>query len=161
MTMPLVSVVLPTRDRARLVEGAVASVLEQDVHSLELVVVDDASQDDTIERLAAIDDGRLTVVSLPKPVGAAGARNIGIARSTGALIAFQDSDDEWLPAKLQLQVRHLEMHDLGGVGGRYVIEAGDRRCSLRPTPSRPVTTTSTISSMVAGASRRSGCSAVR
>jgi glycosyltransferase involved in cell wall biosynthesis len=97
MTRPTISVVIPTRDRLPVLERALASVLTQSVPVDEVVVVDDASSDGTrqyLVELAALDQ-RVMPVALPRAVGAAAARNIGIERTHGSLIAFQDSDDVW------------------------------------------------------------------
>ena len=104
----LVSVVLPTFNRAATLERAISSVLQQDYAALELIVVDDGSTDATQAVLAGIPDGRMTVLSMPRNRGQAHARNAGISRARGDLVAFQDSDDEWLPGKLSLQVRALQ-----------------------------------------------------
>ncbi|MEQ1438040.1 glycosyltransferase [Fontimonas sp. SYSU GA230001] len=101
--MPAVSVVLPTYNRAASLGRAVRSVLQQSVRDLELIVVDDGSTDDTPRLLAAITDPRLRVVRQHNR-GAAAARNAGIALATAEWLAFQDSDDEWLPDKLALQL---------------------------------------------------------
>ncbi|MBS0418986.1 MAG: glycosyltransferase family 2 protein [Proteobacteria bacterium] len=110
MQMPLVSVVIPTRDRLPLLRRALASVLCQSEQNFEIIVVDDASSDGTPEYLAelAADDSRVSVVRNPSPRGGAGARNEGIAKSRGQWIAFLDDDDEWLPVKLEKQLHALQ-----------------------------------------------------
>ncbi len=101
---PLVSVILPTFNRAHTLTRAIQSVLNQSYRNIELLVVDDASTDNTAEVVAAISDPR--VHYLPQPVngGASFARNAGMRAATGAFLAFQDSDDEWLGDKLVKQV---------------------------------------------------------
>ena len=86
-----------------------ASVLAQSVADLELIVIDDASDDGTGDCLAAAAnrDGRVRIVRNSVPRGGAGARNAGIAVSRGRWIAFLDDDDEWLPMKLQRQLQRL------------------------------------------------------
>jgi glycosyltransferase involved in cell wall biosynthesis len=109
-TRPLVSVVIPTRDRVELLRRAAASVLKQSQDDLELIIVDDASEDGTAAYLAelASRDSRVRTVRNALPRGGAGARNEGISRSRGQWIAFLDDDDEWLPEKLQRQLRMLQ-----------------------------------------------------
>jgi len=107
MEAPLVSVVLPTYNRARTLRRAINSVLNQTYAKLELIVVDDGSRDDTPELVSTFDDPRLRYVKLSKNGGVARARNVGIQHATGELIAFQDSDDEWLNDKLERQVATL------------------------------------------------------
>jgi glycosyltransferase involved in cell wall biosynthesis len=101
----LVSVVIPTRDRAELVSRAVDSVLAQTHDELEVIVVDDASRDDTVDRLTARGDDRLTVIRRVRPSGGASVpRSQGMARARGEWIAFVDSDDEWKPDKVATQL---------------------------------------------------------
>ena len=104
---PLVSVVVPTHDRARLLPRLLASVLGQDLADLELVVVDDGSQDDTSQVLRGCRDPRLRVVRHDRPRGVAQARNTGTLAATGRWVAWCDDDDVWSPAKLRLQLQAL------------------------------------------------------
>jgi glycosyltransferase involved in cell wall biosynthesis len=101
---PLVSVIIPTWNRAALVVEAAASVLAQDYPRLELLVVDDGSTDDTRERLAAIGDDRLRLLVNEENLGVSAARNRGIRAAAGEFIALLDSDDLWRPAKLSRQL---------------------------------------------------------
>jgi len=98
----LTSVVIPTHDRRGLVRTAVASVLSQANVDLELIVVDDGSTDGTAAALEAEFGAAIKVLRTPNR-GVAAARNTGVARSSGAWIAFLDSDDAWLPGKLAAQ----------------------------------------------------------
>lgn len=104
---PLVSVVLPTFNRAGLLPRAMTTVLSQDYSNLELIVVDDGSTDNTPGIVAGLTDERVKYCRLEQQRGAALARNAGIGIAQGSLIAFQDSDDEWLPGKLSQQVRAI------------------------------------------------------
>lgn len=104
----LVSVVLPTYNRARTLRRAIDSVLNQDYRNLELIVVDDGSQDETAQILASLDDPRLRIIRHDRNRGLGAARNTGLFAATGRFVAFQDSDDEWLDGKLTLQVEALE-----------------------------------------------------
>ena len=101
----LVSVVIPTHNRARTLRRAIESVLGQGYQNLELIVVDDASTDDTRAVLSSIDDPRMRVVTHEFNRGCAAARNTGAINAHGVYLAFQDSDDEWLADKLLKQVR--------------------------------------------------------
>jgi glycosyltransferase involved in cell wall biosynthesis len=96
-------VILPTRNRAGLLPRAIASVLNQSRRDLELVIVDDASTDGTQELVAALQDPRVVLVCNEQPRGDAAARNIGVTHARGTWLAFQDSDDEWVPHKLAHQ----------------------------------------------------------
>lgn len=103
----MVSVIIPTHDRARLLARAMRSVLAQSYRDIELIVVDDASTDDTERLVANFDDPRVRYIRHDSKLGAAAARNTGIRAARGSFIAFQDSDDEWLLEKLEKQMRAL------------------------------------------------------
>ena len=100
----LVSVIIPTFNRARTLPRAVWSVLGQSYRNLELLIMDDGSTDETAQLIAAIDDPRIRYVLLEGNRGASRARNAGLKLARGEFIAFQDSDDEWLMDKLGRQV---------------------------------------------------------
>ncbi len=100
---PLISVVIPTYNRAGFVAEAVESVLGQTLADIECIVVDDGSTDSTQELLSAFGDERLTVVRQDNR-GVSAARNRGIALSGAAHVALLDSDDYWLPEKLERQL---------------------------------------------------------
>lgn len=105
---PLVSVVVPVYNRARLLGRALGSVLGQTMRDFELIVVDDGSTDDSVavaESFAA--DPRVRLCPNPVNLGAAGARNRGIELARGRYVAFQDSDDRWFPEKLARQLEAL------------------------------------------------------
>ena len=107
MNDPAVSVVLPAYNRAGTIGAAIASVLRQSWTDFELLVVDDGSTDGTAEAAKAQIDPRVAVLATPRNLGAAGARNHGIAAARAPWVAFQDSDDEWLPEKLARQMARL------------------------------------------------------
>ncbi len=98
----LVSVIIPTYNRASLVVEAVDSVLAQSFRNLELIVIDDGSTDETGVRLAAYGD-RLRY-NRQERSGVSAARNRGLALACGEWVAFLDSDDLWQPKKLEVQV---------------------------------------------------------
>ena len=100
--------VIPTYNRARLVERAIYSVLGQSFRDFELIVVDDGSTDDTEVRIANIPDQRLRYIRGVERLGVSKARNLGVAKARGAFVAFLDSDDEWRVEKLALQVQAFE-----------------------------------------------------
>jgi glycosyltransferase involved in cell wall biosynthesis len=105
---PTVSVVIPTYNRATLLPRAIQSVQEQTFTDWEVVVVDDASSDDTTTRIGAMDDGRVRAVRRDVNGGVAAAQNTGIDHATGRYICFLHSDDEYMPGRLSTLVRKLE-----------------------------------------------------
>lgn len=112
---PLVSVVLPTYNRGGTLDRAIRSVLGQTFRDFELVIADDGSTDESdriLERYAGLSNVR--VVSSAHR-GCSAARNLAVRASTAPLVAFQDSDDEWLPNKLERAVTALSSarHDVG------------------------------------------------
>ena len=106
--VPTVTVIIPTYNRWPRVGQAVASVLEQRYRDFELIIVDDGSTDRTATELARF-GGQLHYIFQARS-GVSAARNLGVRRSRGRLIAFLDSDDLWRPDKLQVQVAFMEQH---------------------------------------------------
>ena len=106
LTRPLVSIIIPTYNRASLLCRAIDNILEQTWKHIELIIVDDGSTDDTLQRLRSYGD-RIRVVTQPNR-GPAVARNRGLAIARGEIVAFQDSDDLWKPTKLERQVQLME-----------------------------------------------------
>ena len=101
--MPRVSVILPSYNRSQSVGLAVESVLEQSFRDFELCVVDDGSEDDTVEILDSI-PGSFNTLRLKENAGVSHARNCGIRSTDSEWIAFLDSDDVWHPQKLEKQI---------------------------------------------------------
>jgi glycosyltransferase involved in cell wall biosynthesis len=106
--MALVSVIIPTYNRAETVSRAIDSALDQTHEDLEVLVVDDGSSDETESVLESYDDDRVRPIYHETNRGANVARNTGIEHARGKYIAFLDSDDEWLPEKLEAQLDVLE-----------------------------------------------------
>lgn len=103
--MPEITVVIPTRDRSALLLQTVRCVLRQCDVDLGVVIVDDASRDDTAAAIGRLDDPRVTLVRNVSAEGVSAARNRGIARATGEWVALLDDDDLWSPHKLASQLR--------------------------------------------------------
>ncbi|HYE91583.1 MAG TPA: glycosyltransferase [Terriglobales bacterium] len=112
--MSLVSVVIPCYDGERFVGEAIASVLAQTHGALELIVVDDGSTDGSVERVRAIADPRVRLVTQAN-AGVAAARNRGAAAACGEYLAFLDQDDLWRPDKLARQLETARARPEAGV----------------------------------------------
>ena len=97
---PDISVVLATYDRRRSLPRAIASVLAQQGARFELIIVDDASRDDTLAYLATLEDPRIRVLASERNHGPSAARNRGLAAARGELVAFLNSDDAYRPGRL-------------------------------------------------------------
>lgn len=109
---PLVSVVIPTYNRAQYIAETIESVLDQTYEPIETIVIDDGSTDNTSEVVAAYADRIHYVRQANSERGA--SRNHGLRLARGEYIAFLDSDDLWLPHKAEEGVRYLETHpDVG------------------------------------------------
>lgn len=107
----MISVVLPTYNRARCLSRAINSVLNQTYSDFELIVVDDGSTDNTRELVEGYSDPRIRYL-YQENAGANAARNRGIEEARGEYIAFHDSDDEWREDKLDVQLRALKEHNV-------------------------------------------------
>jgi glycosyltransferase involved in cell wall biosynthesis len=127
LPQPLVSVIVPTRDRVELLRRALASVRAQSEQRFELIVVDDVCSDDTPAYLARLakEDQRIRVVRNSKPSGGGGARNAGIELSRAPWVAFIDDDDEWMATKLERQLRALQCEPAAvACSCSYVVVSG-------------------------------------
>lgn len=115
---PLVSVIIPVRNGKDYIHEALQSVLGQSFSDLEIILVDDGSNDFDYVSLEILDP-RLRVIRL-EGRGVSFARNTGMAAARGQLLAFLDADDVWCPGKLAAQVRYFACHPhVGMVFGRY------------------------------------------
>ncbi len=106
----IVSVVIPTFNRAPLIGRAISSVLAQSYSDIEVIVVDDGSTDDTPKIMEAFVDPRIRYLRRKKNLGASASRNEGIAAASGSFVAYLDSDDTWEPQKLKCQLSAILSH---------------------------------------------------
>jgi glycosyltransferase involved in cell wall biosynthesis len=128
-----VSVILPVYDRAAAIGGAIESALAQTYAPIEVLVVDNGSTDGTEERVRAF-GARVKLLHEPRR-GPYPARNRGVASAQGELVAFLDSDDRWLPGKLEAQVRALEARpEVALVFTGYVVVDGRANPPRRRPP---------------------------
>lgn len=118
---PLVSVIIPSYNRAGTIGRAMDSVLAQSYRNLELIVVDDGSSDGTVEIVNGYNDRRVKLIEMAVNSGPSVARNTGAEAASGEYLAFQDSDDEWLHGKLAKQMKLLvDDSELGFVSSSIV-----------------------------------------
>jgi glycosyltransferase involved in cell wall biosynthesis len=116
MPDPRVSVVIPAYERADVVGRAIDSALAQTVTDIEVLVVDDGSDDDTDAVVEGYEDERVRYLAHETNRGVSAARNTGVEAARGDYVAFLDSDDEWLPRKLARQLAVLADRGDGWVG---------------------------------------------
>lgn len=122
----MVSVIVPTYNREKEIARAINSILSQTYVHYEIIIVDDGSTDNTSEVVEKIEDDRIRYIRLDKNQGACHARNVGIQESKYDYIAFLDSDDEWLPHKLEIQMDKM-LHSTDDVGMIYCRMGSIRR----------------------------------
>ena len=122
---PLVSVIIPTYNRAQKVCESIQSVLDQTYSNIQLIVVDDGSTDDTKELLKAYSGIEYI---WQQNTGQAGARNTGLLNAKGTIIASLDSDDLWEPDFLETCVTKLEQEELDFVFANWYQAEKDRQC---------------------------------
>ncbi len=133
MSAPDVTVVIPTRNRATILPGALASAFGQRDVTVEVIVIDDGSTDDTPALLAGIDDGRLCVIRQQTSRGVSAARNHGLERARGEWVAFLDDDDLWAPNWLAAAVDAGRRVGAGLVyTGRWLVRADRQVIGARP-----------------------------
>lgn len=104
----LVSIIMPSYNTASYIRETIQSVLDQTYQNWELIIVDDCSTDNTDEVIASIQDERIRYLKNEKNSGAAVSRNRALREATGRWIAFLDSDDLWMPEKLERQVLFMK-----------------------------------------------------
>jgi len=133
--MPEVTVVIPTYNRAELLKRAIRTVLNQTYQDFELIVVDDGSTDNTEEVVRSFNDNKVIYIKHERNKGAPAARNTGIRAARGEYVAFQDSDDEWLPEKLEKQIKAFKTAstEIGLVYTGFWRIEGDKR-TFFPSP---------------------------
>lgn len=127
MSVPSVSVILPTYNRAIVLERAIGDVLKQTYTDLELIIIDSGT-DDAEKIVAGFDDDRISYY-WQEPRGLGAARNLGIEKARADVVAFQDDDDEWQPEKLARQMAVFEQAppEVGVVyTGVWKVEDGER-----------------------------------
>jgi glycosyltransferase involved in cell wall biosynthesis len=131
---PLVSVIIPTFNRARLIKRALDSVVAQNFKNYEVIVVDDGSTDNLAFVATYPGLAHVRLIRHPENRGAAASRNTGITAATGRFVAFLDSDDCWHPDKLSCQVTVLRSaaSNVGACLTGYILHKGDRELTICP-----------------------------
>lgn len=128
----LISVIIPSFNRANTIKACVDSVLKQTYRNIEVIVVDDASTDNTVEVLKSIVDDRFRYYGYKTNMGACYARNYGVSNAVGKYITFQDSDDIWLPEKLEKEINYLKDNNFDFVFCGMNRVSADGKTSYHP-----------------------------
>lgn len=123
VTDGLVSVIMPTYNAAHWVADSIESILNQTYQNIELIIADDCSTDNTRKILKHYEqkDKRVEVIYAEKNMGAGTMRNKCIEQARGRYIAFCDSDDRWMPTKIEKQLAFMQEKDCGMVYASYII----------------------------------------
>lgn len=134
MKEEMVSIIMPTYNRARVITRTIKSVIRQTYKNWELLIIDDGSTDDTEQVVAAINNSRIEYIKLPINKGACHARNQGLARAKGEYIAFLDSDNVWMKNYLEERIKVLKAggKSVGGVFGYFEQIRIDKTRSIIP-----------------------------
>ena len=111
-----ISIIMPVHNNENYIKAAIDSVLNQTYTNFELLVIDDFSSDRSVAYAEDYSDSRIKIFKLEANLGAAAARNIGLRNATGDYIAFLDSDDCWLPDKLEIQLERNRKNAVGTAG---------------------------------------------
>ena len=120
--MPLVSVIMPSYNHAKFIDAAIQSILDQTFQDYEIVITDDCSTDNSIEKIKKFTDPRIRLFHFAVNQGAASAANNSIREAQGKYIALLNSDDVFVPDRLEKQVRYLEEHpEIGAVFGQIEL----------------------------------------
>ncbi len=122
--MPKVSVIIPTFNRGWIVGRAIRSVLEQNFKDFELIIVNDGSSDDTSVVLKQFIDDRIIVVNSEINGGLSHARNLGLKKSQGELIAYLDSDNLWYPNFLEVMSEVFNKNIVMAYSGQNLLLVG-------------------------------------
>lgn len=134
----LVSIITPSYNSRKFIRECVDSVLSQTYQNWEMIIVDDKSKDDSVEFIKNLikNDDRIKLISLEKNVGAAMARNEALEVASGKYIAFLDSDDIWLPNKLDKQLKFMQENDSAFTFSSYIpiSEDGSQEYSIIKVP---------------------------
>lgn len=129
---PLISVLVPCYNRERYIEETLLSILEQDYPNFELIVVDDGSQDASVERILALQQRFDFQFYRQANQGVSAALNTALSHARGELVATPDSDDIMMPGRLSLQANYMKVHpEVGCLGGRVAyIDANGKRLKV-------------------------------
>ncbi len=131
--MPLISVILPVYNGEKTIRETIESVLAQTLHDFELIVINDGSQDTTVDIVSSIQDQRIKLFTYPNS-GQPASRNRGIVKAIGEYISFIDADDLWTPDKLESQLRALQENSQAAVAYSWTNHIDQSGQFFRPGP---------------------------
>jgi len=133
--MELVSIIMPTYNCGRFIRESIDSVLSQTYTAWELLIVDDCSTDDTADIVSSYADARIHYMRNEHNMGAALTRNKALREAKGQYIAFLDSDDLWVPEKLEKQIAFMQHNKIVMSYSPYYVLAPNGEKNIRSCPS--------------------------
>ncbi|MCG7333021.1 glycosyltransferase family 2 protein [Salinicoccus roseus] len=135
---PTISVITPAYNSERFIKDAIQSVMDQTYQNWEMIIVDDCSSDDTVKYVKDMQkqDDRIRLISLEENSGSAIARNTALGKAYGRYVAFLDSDDRWMPEKMDRQLAFMRQNDIAFSFTSYVrtLEDGTMTDYVSKTP---------------------------
>ncbi|TCB80456.1 glycosyltransferase family 2 protein [Acinetobacter sp. ANC 4173] len=137
--MSLVSIITPSYNSAKFIGKTIDSVISQTYKEWEMIIIDDCSIDSSVEAIKAYEakDKRIKLIQLHENSGAAVARNTGIQLAQGRFIAFLDSDDCWLPEKLERQIEFMLINDYSFTYTSYFkVDEEGKVLGVMPIPNK-------------------------
>jgi len=117
---PLVTVIMPFYNEEKYIEKSVSCIIDQTYKNLEILLIDDGSSDNSLEKVKKINDNRIKIISLEKNIGRAAARNIGIEEAKGDFITLMDSDDECDQHRVERQLETIIRNGENTVCGTWI-----------------------------------------
>ena len=128
----LVSVIIPTYNIQYFLDSTLESIVNQTYKNLEIILIDDCSNDGTYQKIIkwADKDSRIVYRQLEKNSGAAVSRNVAIGLSNGRFLAFCDSDDLWQPDKIEKQISFMRERDIAFCFTQYVLQREDGKSKI-------------------------------
>lgn len=131
---PLVSIIIPNYNKEKYIEKCIKNVFNQTYDNFELIIIDDASTDKSLEIIEKFKTNKIKLIKLKQNKGIANARNIGINLSTGRMICFLDSDDYWDENKLKIQVEYMIRNNVGFSFTEYYFVRNNNIVGMAHTP---------------------------
>ncbi len=134
MQNELISIITPSYNSSKFIFQTIKSVLNQTYQNWEMIIVDDCSTDKSVEHIKEIikDETKIKLIVLDKNIGAAEARNRALEIAHGRYVAFLDSDDIWLPEKLEKQIKFMQDNDLAVTcSSYYTIDENGKKINTR------------------------------
>jgi glycosyltransferase involved in cell wall biosynthesis len=131
---PLVTVIIPFYNEEKYIEKSVSCIINQTYKNLEILLIDDGSSDNSLEKVKKINDNRIKIISLEKNIGRAAARNIGIEEAKGEFVTLMDADDECDKYRIEKQLETIIKNGENTVCGTWIKIIVNKKEILKKLP---------------------------